>query len=160
MHVGGIALGVIGACAAYTMPTALWQDADRLNVLCLVNGPRGVDQDAARRLCARVVALASRGAPIPVAIVEAGDPALLSPDSVTLLIHATLTANQLVFALRPFRNDGNPLLFSAAPQVVSRDDAGALDAVLAQSLAELLPWRVNRAARPLDPAGRPLGRGD
>lgn len=145
-----VALRALGAAAALASgsaeaatPTALWQGVAGLNIHCLVSTTAGVDTALQERLCARVRALASVAAPIPVTAIAAGDPALLAPDRVTLLVHASVQPGPLlVFAVRPFRNSDSPVLFGAAPHAVPLADEHALETALGAALSETLPWRA------------------
>lgn len=161
MTAGGAAKGglVAVALAAATpvlaeTPPLLWQGVTRIGVACLVNTDRGVDTGVLHdRLCARVRALVAAGAPVPVATVRIGDPAILSAGQVTLLVHAstsgTPAGRMMAVSIRPYRNiEGPGLLFGAEPRVVATaaDDA-ALDAALAVPLGQLLPWRAPSGSR-------------
>lgn len=95
---------------------------------------------------------------MPVRATGPGDPALLAPDTMTLLVHASVqrsaAGDLLALAIRPFRNSGEPngLLFAAAPRAVLLADEAALDAALRGALSETLPW-LARSAGP-----RPINR--
>jgi hypothetical protein len=146
--------------AEATTPALLWRDVARINVLCLVQTEAGVARGPLHDLvCNRVRDAAAAGAPAPVAIIAAGDPAILAPDSVALLVHASVQGRGprrlLVFTIRPFRNNADPLLFTAAPRAVALPDpagpAPELEAALDAALSETLPW-LNRpaGARPIN----------
>jgi len=146
----------LGAPAEASTPPALWYGVAGLNIHCLVTGRTGVDDAFGRRLCARVRDLAAAGAPIPVGAIGPGDPALLAPDRVTLLVQGSVqpspAGDLIAFAVRPFRNSQEQVLFAAAPRAVLVADAPALDAALSAALSETLPWLA-------EPAGpRPLNR--
>ena len=142
-----------------TLPL-LWQGVERLNLLCLVSGDSGVDTALQDSICEAARSLASVGAPMPVAIIAQGDPAVLAPASVTLLIHGSVHTDSgerlLAFHLRPYRAsaDDSGLLFGAAPRAVRLQagdaDRRALEEALRAALAETLPW----LARPAGP--RPI----
>jgi hypothetical protein len=159
------ALALLAACAAgpvaaeASTPALIWRDVARINVLCLVQTEAGVDRGALHDLvCDSVREAAAAGSPAPVALIEAGDPALLATDSLALLVHASVQGDAdhrlLVFTIRPFRNNGEPLLFTAAPRAVQIADparpAPELEAALRAALSETLPW-LNRpaGARPI-----------
>ena len=152
--------GVEGAGAAQaTLPPPMWRDVSSLRIHCLTTGESGVsDAELAQRLCGLVRDLASTGAPVPVAAIGPGDPALLAPGTVTLLVHASITPSPagelLAFSIRPYRNsaDADPLLFAAAPRAVllaGTDWERRLDAALLAALTETLPWRPRPGPRPI-----------
>jgi hypothetical protein len=127
----------------------IWQGARRLNLLCVVSG--NADNETLRaQICARVLALAGEGAPLPVATIAPGDPAVLEARDVTLLVHGAVERDgadrMLAFSIRPYRAAGveTDVLFGAAPRAVRLPQSGAapaaLDAALAAALAETLPW--------------------
>ncbi len=146
---GAAAILASGTAEAAT-PPALWRGVARLHIHCLAGSASGVDDRLQQRLCAEVRELASAGAPIPVTAIGPGDPALLAPDSVTLLVHASVQSGLIAFSIRPFRNSENAVLFGAAPRAVPLSDAHALDAALGAALSETLPWRARRTGpRPI-----------
>ncbi len=116
-----------------------------MNVLCLVQTDAGVERGALHhRICDSVRDSASAGSPAPVGIIAIGDPAVLSPDSVTLLVQASVRQGLLAFSIRPYRNSGSPMLFTAAPRAVplaaSAGQAKEIEAALDAALSETLPW--------------------
>ena len=136
-------------------PALIWRDLARVNVLCLVQTDSGVDRGALHnRICNSVRDKAAAGSPAPVAIIAPGDPAVLSPDSVTLLVQASVQSGLLAFSIRPYRTSNEPMLFTAAPRAVQlagpQDQAPKLEAALGAALSETLPW-LNRpaGARPI-----------
>jgi hypothetical protein len=149
--------GLVTPAAGSTQPL-IWQGVDSIRILCLVSqdsaNPKIQDEPARRALEAeiagKVAKLAAAGAPVPVNPATAGDPAVLDPAIVTLLVHASVRTdgNGRVLALhvRPFRAGGveKAMLFGAAPRAVRLPQSGAsapeLDAALAAVLAETLPW--------------------
>lgn len=141
--------------AEASTPPLIWRDVARVNVLCLVQTERGVDHGALNdRICNKVRDSAAAGSPAPVAIIALGDPAVVSPDSVTLLVQASVQSGLLAFSIRPYRNSGEPLLFAAAPRAVSfAGSAGQsreFEAALGAALSETLPWLSRPAgARPI-----------
>jgi hypothetical protein len=156
---GGLVVGGAAAvterAAAASLPLS-WQQAERLNLLCLVaNGANLAERLALQSaLCARVAARAGTGAPMPVAEIAFGDPAAIDPGSVTLLIHAAIESDsngrRLLLTLRPHRSGGaeRTILFGAAPRSVPIGPEGpaaaALDAAIDAALSEILPWRAGR----------------
>jgi hypothetical protein len=153
------AAGVVSSGAAAATPSLFWQDVARVQILCLVTTEAGVDSGPLReRLCGRVATLAGEAATVPVAALAPGDPKLLAPDAVTILVQfnaeRTAAGPLLALSLRPFRAsaDAGNLIFSAAPRAVPLADAPALDAAIGAALSETLPWR----ARPAGP--RPINR--
>jgi hypothetical protein len=129
----------------------MWAGAERLNVMCNVAGGPGLDLLAlATQLCQDVKREASKGAPMPVETIELGDPAVLSSDSVTLLVHASVTPRNggrlIALSVRPHRTStaGAELLFGAPPRAVLDKSAASegphLAAAIAATLSETLPW--------------------
>ncbi|HEX8308849.1 MAG TPA: hypothetical protein VF645_10575 [Allosphingosinicella sp.] len=131
--------------ATASTPALIWSDLARVNVLCLVKTESGVETGALHnRICNSVRDTAARGAPAPVGIIAIGDPAVLSPDSVTLLVQASAQRGLLAFSIRPYRTNDAPMLFTAAPRAVplaaSAGAAKELEAALDAALSETLPW--------------------
>ena len=153
----GLAIASASGTAAASTPTLMWTGAKRANILCNVAGGPGIDHLAlSEQLCRRVLKIAGRGAPMPVAIITLGDPAVLAPDAVTLLVHASATTHNqerlLAFSIRPYRTAAeSAVLFGAVPRAVTIPSANvtgpALDAALTSALSETLPWQ----ARPQGP---------
>lgn len=156
------ALAALTACSAAPVtpveastPALIWQDVARVNVLCLVQTERGVDNGALhQRICNSVRDAAAAGSPTPVGIIAIGDPAVLSPSSVTLLVQASTQSGLLAFSIRPYRNSGSPMLFTAAPRAVPlagvAGRSNELEAALGAALSETLPWLSRPAgARPI-----------
>jgi hypothetical protein len=159
------AVALFGLCGPVTAstPTLLWQDARKVAVLCLVAqtdlmNPRALEAD----LCRRVVANASRNAPLPVTQITHGDPEVIAADTVALLVHASVQAGPqqgrlVAFSIRPFRATAEQTaqLFSAPPRAAALAANGGpdteLDAAIDAALAEILPWRADPA-----PSGRAL----
>ncbi|MGZ8285070.1 MAG: hypothetical protein ACXW27_02020 [Allosphingosinicella sp.] len=141
--------------AEASTPALIWRDVARVNVLCLVQTEAGVERGALHnRICNSVRDAAAAGSPAPVGIIALGDPAVLSPDSVTLLVQASVRSGLLAFSIRPYRNSGEPLLFTAAPRAVPLAGPAKptkdLEAALAAALSETLPWLSRPAgARPI-----------
>ena len=147
------------APAGAATPPLIWQQAGAIRVLCVVAPPTGGDvralhDDLQEELCDTARALAADGAPVPVSRVGFGDPAVLEPGTVTLLVHASVQSDGggrlVALAVRPFRpgGDHNAILFGAAPRAVRIPASGPggdkLEAALAAALAETLPWRQRR----------------
>jgi hypothetical protein len=160
-------LGLASPAPAST-PSLVWQGASKLRVQCLVQTESGASTSALQSaLCDRVAKLAARGAPVPVSVIGFGDPDILAPGTVALLVHASVTANGsrrlLAFTIRPFRASvqQTEVLFGAAPRAVSlpASAAGAslqfgptVDASVASALAETLPWLAGpNTSRPIPP---------
>jgi hypothetical protein len=142
-------------------PPLMWVGAKRVNVLCNVAGGPGIDQRAlTSQLCRDVTRLAAEGSPIPVRTIALGDPAVLAPDAVTLLVHASVAsqgASRLIaISVRPYRTSSEQasVLFGAAPRAAtipnSAGGSPALDAALHAALSETLPWLARpRGAQPI-----------
>lgn len=147
-------VGLLG-CAPVTAstPTLLWQGATRVAVLCLVAPSRMMDRQTLQDdICRRVVANATRGAPLPVAEIAHGDPQVIAQDTVTLLVHASVDRGPndgllAAVSIRPFRatTDQTAQLFGAPPRAapIQPDlrNGGALDAAIDAALTDILPWR-------------------
>lgn len=140
-----------GATALASTPAPIWGDLAAINVLCLVRSDAGVDQGPLHdRICTKVRDMAAKGAPAAVRIIAPGDPALLAPDSVTLLVHVSVQPASprplAAFSIRPFRNapDQAQMIFAAAPRAAPLGHpAGGtqeLEAALRAALSETLPW--------------------
>jgi hypothetical protein len=151
----GAAFGAHEAAGAAT-PSPFWSGLARINVLCLVRTEAGVDESRLTpRICSSVRDIAARNAPVPVGIIAPGDPAILSPDSVTLLVHASVQGDErgrlIAFHIRPYRNSTDQLIFAAAPRAARLADSAAadkgLEAALSAALSETLPW-LGAAAGP------------
>ncbi|HEY0131824.1 MAG TPA: hypothetical protein VGB57_10510 [Allosphingosinicella sp.] len=145
------------AQAQASTPPLIWQQAGAIRILCLVTAPstrRDETDKLQEELCTIVRSIVSDGSPVPVSQVGFGDPAVLEPGTVTLLVHASLQrdGDQRLVALdvRPFRpgGDHNVVLFGPAPRAVRIPGTGAggnkLEAAIAAALAEILPWRQDR----------------
>ena len=156
-----LALPILGtaplnvAPAQASTPVLAWQGAGSVRILCLV-GPK-TRRDAGKlqeEICDTVRKLAADRSPVPVSAIAIGDPAVLEPGTVTLLVHASVQSDgdQRLVALdvRPFRpgGDHNAILFGAAPRAVRIPGSGPggdkLEAAVAAALAETLPWRQGR----------------
>lgn len=153
------ASGMNGPATAAT-PPLIWQDVERVQLLCLATGESGVDSALQDRICAAARAIAAEDAPAPVETIAIGDPAVLGHGRVTLLIHASVSGvaegRLLAFSVRPYRvsAEQDSVLFGAAPRAVllPEDGADALEPALREALSEILPWR----SPPRGP--RPIGR--
>lgn len=139
-------------------PPASVRGVTRIHILCLVASD---GTDATTRLqsdlCARLRRLASAGAPIPVEVAQLGDPAVLDPAALTLLLHASperiAGAPVLALSLRSFRNGGPDTitLFGPAPRAVPAGDTNQIERALEAALNHVLPWRTApRGARRID----------
>lgn len=145
----------IAAPVHSSTPAPVWQDISRVNVLCLVQTEAGVETGKLHnRICNGVRDAAAAGAPAPVGIIAIGDPAVLSPDSVTLLVQASARNGLLAFSIRPYRSAQEAMLFTAAPRAVplagAAGQAREFEAALGAALSETLPWLSRPAgARPI-----------
>ncbi len=147
--------GALTTPASASTPAPIWQDIARVNVLCLVQTDSGVDTGTLHnRICNGVRDAAAAGSPAPVGIIAIGDPAVLSAGSLTLLVQASAQRGLLAFSIRPYRNSGEAMLFTAAPRALplaaAAGPAKELEAALGAALSETLPW-LNRpaGARPI-----------
>jgi hypothetical protein len=133
----------------------MWQQTGPVRILCLVGPATRADAEKLQEeMCDIVRTLAADGAPVPVSRAGFGDPVVLEPGTVTLLVHASVQndGDKRLVALdvRPFRpgGDHNAILFGAAPRAFRIPGSGRggdkLEAALAAALAETLPWRQGR----------------
>ncbi|HZG08981.1 MAG TPA: hypothetical protein VEZ70_08380 [Allosphingosinicella sp.] len=152
--------GLVGSLAAASpapsaMPPLAWQNAGKLQILCTVVSDRfGERESLEAQLCARTRALAAKNSPVAVQPLAFGDPALIDPANITLLLHASVqqpgAERLLVFNIRAYRAGGveTDILFGAVPRAVTLSDAEAfapaLDAALSAALSETLPWHGAR----------------
>lgn len=145
------AVGSAMSPANASTPLQIWRDVSRIGVQCVVASTQSAVRESVQHtLCEKVRALAAQGAPAPVSIIPPGDPALLAPRTVTLLVHASaerVPEGQLVaFTIRPFRAaaEQTSVLYGAAPRAATLRNSGAgspaLDAALEAALSETLPW--------------------
>jgi hypothetical protein len=140
------------ASAQASTPSRMWKNVRSLGVQCVVGRePFRNDPELQPALCERVARLAGRGAPVPVRVIQLGDPALIAPGAVALLVHASVQPSppgrQIVFYVRVLGGpSGSADLFGSAPRAVPLDNRGlaspALDAALNAALSEVLPWQA------------------
>jgi hypothetical protein len=146
---------VIVAPIQASTPPLMWQEAGAIRILCLVGPKTRPDANHLQEeMCDSVRKLAADGAPVPVSRVGFGDPVVLEPGTVTLLVHASVQSDGdgrlVALDVRPFRpgGDHNAVLFGAAPRAVRIPGSGPggdkLEAAVAAALAETLPWRQGR----------------
>jgi hypothetical protein len=131
-----------------------WADVRQVHVLCLVNTPRGVDAGELHKgVCENARATIARAAPVPVSVIRLGDPEVLKPDTITMLVHVAISGNGAdrlaALTVRPFRNASNNgnQLFGAAPRAVraGASDSTAIAAIapaMNAALADTLPWKA------------------
>lgn len=150
--------------ASAATPSLMWRDVAKVQIQCLVPPVDAAARSFQTSMCTRVRALVAKGAPVPVAVIMQGDPAVLAPRAVTLLVHASLQpaakGRLAAFAIRPYRvsTDQNSVLFGAAPRAAtipaSAAGSPALDAALNAALSEIVPWLARpQGTRPIP--GRP-----
>lgn len=152
------ALAFFAMSSAVSAQSLTWQGAERLAVLCLVAPSRDVDYRALQTdLCERVVREASKNAPLPVSEIAHGDPQVIASDTLTLLVHASIQPGPdhrplVAIYVRPFRatTEQTSQLFSAPPVAAALERDGSagreVDAAIAASLDQTLPWRAPRQA--------------
>ena len=130
-----------------TEPLA-YRDLEKLQILCLVQTD-GVlaETDISQSLCESVAKAAEADSPIPVEIIAIGDPQVVQPRRLTVLVHAAIDdtggERRLALTMRPYRPAaaGSDVLFGAMPRIVGWDDEGARERTIAAALDEILPWR-------------------
>ncbi len=150
-----VSLGTVLAMnpATASMPDLKWRGADRVAILCQVTniGPIVERQDVTESLCERVKAIALKGSPVPVEIVQPGDASLQSGNTVALFVQASVAGGSsndrsLIFTMRTDRTGGlepAPTYFGTAPRAApfkSAADSAAWERALSASLSEVLPW--------------------
>lgn len=147
------AITQVAAAPAQASAPLFWADARQLRIICLVNTPRGVDAGELHDgVCDQARTAVARVAPVPVSIARLGDPEILKPDTITMLVHVAITGSGTdrlaALTVRPFRNAPNNggQLFGAAPRAVraGASDRAALAAIapeLEAALADSLPWK-------------------
>lgn len=153
LRIGTLLLGAagLGSAASASSPPLIWNDVTSVGVQCVVTSDLPRESERLRSaLCARVRAIASQGAPAAVRDVPIGDPAILAPGAVTLLVHGSVQPfagrRVLAYTVRPFRvsAEQTSVLYGAAPRAVAVPAGAldrALDASLSAALADVLPWR-------------------
>jgi hypothetical protein len=141
--------------AQATTPALAWQGVEQVRVLCVLNwnALRG-RPELETEICRRIRELAAARTDLAVTELAHGDPALLDPQVLTLLVHAAVDdsagSSQLLFTIRPFRAGpvDNVILFGSAPRAVPMPVPGkpapALEAALTAALDELLPRQGRR----------------
>jgi hypothetical protein len=152
---GFAACGLFAACAAgpvmtgpavASTPLLIWQQAKKLQLLCVLVSDSRDRIERQAELCERVRAIAAANAPVPIEIIAPGDPAVLAADAVTLLVHASSQPGPgggiLALTARPYRlsaGDAGPL-FGAAPRAASLSQPAAIETALRGALSDTLPW--------------------
>jgi hypothetical protein len=143
---------LLAAPASAESPVLAWEGVRRLAILCQATAPSPHDNEAVMRaVCERAAAIARRQAPVPVKVVTYGDPALRAPNTVSLLVQASVVEvaprrlGLLIAARTDHRSTINPddSYFGAPPRFApftTAADAAAWDAALAASIGQLLPW--------------------
>ncbi len=131
-----------------------YQGVERLQVLCLLQTSQGLASPADRaRLCESIAQMAGTGTQLPVSVIETGDPQVVAPNHLTLLVHGALDGDgTLALTIRPYRPSvaGSDVLFGARPRMANFNDASEVEAAISASLDEILPWRATGSGvRPL-----------
>ena len=159
----GLSLAAVGASPlGATTPDRSWIGIKRILIVSQFTSPLTIKtRISADDLCRRVQAIASAGAPVPVACATLGNPDLLKGDTAVLALQATVAepaANSkvLIFTIRKAEEKGlepAPIYFSATPRAVpisDEVDAARLDQELRASLGQILPW-LSEATTNLQP---------
>lgn len=121
---------------------------DRVQLLCVLSAEGRFDRlQLQSTLCDAAVAEARPGATLPVEMIGTGDPRLLDPAAMSLLVQAAITtiADQpvLVVAARPYRTGPEPTeIFGPAPVAIPVGDnfEAAARTALHTLIPPLLPW--------------------
>lgn len=131
----------------------------RLGVQCVITSRISGSPLLQKTLCERLAALAAEAAPVPVKVIERGDPAMLQQGALTLMLDGAVhpassvvtgaRGQFLAFTVRPYRAAADDLYFGTPIRVASLQAGAAqgqaLDAALTAVLAETLPWRTRQA---------------
>lgn len=142
-------LGIDVEAQRAPLPALSTQGIARAHILCLLVDPAGPKPRMEQALCAQVRRIAAVGAPVPVDIVGFGDPALIEPDALGVLVHVAVDRSGprpfAVISIRPHRSQlRTSVLFGAAPAAVPINPEGEIpDAVIATALNQVLPWRMH-----------------
>ncbi len=120
-----------------------YQNIERVQVLCLVQTERGVARETDRtRLCDLVADGARRGTDLPVSVIATGDPAVVAPGRITILVHGSLVgSDRIALTMRPYRPAiaGSDVLFGSMLRVADFSDDAELESAISASLDEILP---------------------
>lgn len=150
------------SAAAQGMRDPTYRGVKRVVILAQY-GPAGDVAGGAESaaLCAEVLAIAGRDAPVPVTCGAIGDATLAQAGTMVVVAQASVTtpsagaAPLFAVSIRPHWDGGlepAPLYFGAAPRVVSYSQSvagrAARSRVLAAALADILPWRRQGEQRP------------
>ena len=130
-------------------PPASVLSLERVQVLCVLSADGRFDRlQLQSSLCDAAVAVARQDAGLPVQMIGVGDPDLLDPAAMSLLIQASIASVAdrpvLVISVRPFRSGPvQPEIFGPAPVAVDIDDnfEAAAESALRTLIPPLLPWR-------------------
>jgi hypothetical protein len=135
------------SAADATTPDPGWQGVGRLYILAHLTGPvdAALPSDG---FCERVRRIAAQGAPFPVQCTGFGEAGAAEADGGALIvvqgaIQSVAGERMLVVAARRTMAAGlepAPIYLGAAPRVARLSDAAAANAVLRETLEEILPW--------------------
>ncbi len=152
LTIAPFAAAILATAAGAESPVPSWTGVKQVVLLCQATAQAPIEHEAVTKaVCQRAAAIASRQSPVPVKVVDYGDPALNSADTASLFIQAAVTEVAprrlgLVFAARTENQSAihpDASYFGATPRVApftSATDPAAWDPALAASLQELLPW--------------------
>lgn len=142
-------LGVDAEAQRTPLPALSAQGIARTHILCLLVDPAGPKPRMQQALCAQVRRLAALGAPVPVDTIGFGDPALLEPDALGILVHVAIERTgphpHAVLNIRPHRTQLSAgVLFGATPATAPIGADGTIaDAAIITALNQVLPWRAH-----------------
>jgi hypothetical protein len=140
-------LGMDAEAQRAPLPALSAQGIARTHILCLLVDPTGPKPRLEKVLCAQVRRIAAAGAPVPVDVISFGDPALIQPDALGVLVHVAIDRAGprplAVISIRPHRTQlSAAVMFGATPAAVPIGADGAIpDAAIATALDQVLPWR-------------------
>ena len=137
-----------GGVRADVSEALAYRNVEKLLVLCLVQQDGMVaDTSVSASICDRVAQLAAVGTDIPVAVISLGDPQVVAPGRLTILVHAAIShadgEPQMALVMRPYRPSlpEADVLFGATPRIADPRDDAAISRAISAGLDEILPWR-------------------
>ena len=160
---GGAPVAQPAELTPVSTPTLTWADVERIGVYCVLASEQGVPQALQTRLCQALRDLVAQDASVPVEVIAIGDPALLRPGTVSIVLQGSVHASAsiapgargqfLAFTMRPFRMSGDATTITGstvqvAPLSAEAENGPAMTAALQAALNEILPWRSALTHRP------------
>lgn len=126
-------------------PPLAYSNIERLQILCLLQSDGMLaSADDNQRLCSKVAKEAGSDVDLEVSVIRTGDPQVVAPGRLTLLVHGALDqSGRIALTIRPYRPaaTGSEVLFGSMPRVAAFADDDSLEEAISDSLDEVLPWR-------------------